>query len=414
MPSSAADPDLELTVLMPCLDEAETLASCIAKAQRFLAAHGVAGEVLVADNGSTDGSPQIAVDAGARVIAVPTRGYGAALIAGIWAARGRFVIMGDADDSYDFADLGAMLDQLRRGADLVMGDRFAGGIRPGAMPALHRYLGNPVLSFIGRLFFGGDIRDFHCGLRGFRRDSARALDLQTTGMEFASELVVKAVLARQRVEQVPIVLHPDGRSRPPHLRSWRDGWRHLRFLLLFSPRWLFLYPGIAMSSLGTVALLLLATGVVQPGRGRLSEGLLIAAGGFVIGGFQAMQFSVLARVFAETQRLLPPMRRHLSRLVSRLTMELGLLGGAFLVVVALVGCVVALLLSRHSDPGALVPSVAFRLGTCAVVAGVVGLQVVLGTTFLSILNLRRVADAPVGEPEPADAAVLTGSRAASG
>jgi hypothetical protein len=383
---------LELTILMPCLDEAETLPTCIRKAQQFLTEHGVSGEVLVADNGSTDGSPGLATQLGARVVPVATRGYGAALIGGIAAARGRYVIMGDADDSYDFSALGPMLAALRDGADLVMGDRFAGGILPGAMPPLHRYLGNPVLSFIGRLFFGGDIRDFHCGLRGFRRDSARALDLQTTGMEFASELVVKALLAQQRVEQVPVVLSPDGRSRPPHLRSWRDGWRHLRFLMLFSPRWLFFYPGLAMMLAGLVGVVLLGTGTVAPGRGRLPEGLLVGAGGLLIGGFQAVQFSVLARVFAETHRLLPPMRRHVSTIVRRLTLEVGLVGGTLLAALGIAGVLVSVLVSRTSDPLALTPSAAFRLGTCAVVLGVLGVQVVLGTTFLSILNLHRVGD----------------------
>jgi hypothetical protein len=298
--------------------------------------------------------------------------------------------MGDADDSYDFSALDDIVRELRDGADLVMGNRFRGGIRPGAMPALHRYLGNPVLSFIGRLFFRCDIGDFHCGLRGFRRDAARALDLRTTGMEFASELVVKAALARQRIVEVPVVLHPDGRSRPPHLRSWRDGWRHLRFLLLFSPRWLLLYPGLLLMVAATTALGVLGSGVWSPGRGRLAEGLLVAAGGLLIVGFQGVQFAVLARVFAGTQRLLPPMDRRLSDFVDRLTMEIGLIGGSLLVLLAAVGVVDSLLLSRTSDPHATAASLAFRLGVCSVVIGVLGLQVVFGTAFLSILKLNRL------------------------
>ena len=225
---------IELTILMPCLNEAETLEVCIQKARGYLERSGVAGEVLIADNGSTDGSQGIAERAGARVVRVPEKGYGHALLGGIRAARGRFVIMGDADDSYDFSKLDSFVEQLRAGADLVMGNRFAGGIEPGAMPALHKYIGNPVLSFIGRTFFSTRIRDFHCGLRGFNRERLLRLDLHTTGMEFASEVVVRSVMARYDVREVPTTLSKDGRSRPPHLRSFRDGWRHLRFLLLLS------------------------------------------------------------------------------------------------------------------------------------------------------------------------------------
>src|SRR6201996_1306830 len=237
---------------MPCLNEAETVATCVRKAVQFISDSGVSGEVVVADNGSTDGSRKLAEDAGARVVPIPERGYGNALMGGIVAARGEYVIMGDADDSYDFTNLMPFIEQLRDGADLVMGNRFKGGIEPGAMPPLHRYLGNPVLSFIGRLFFGSKIGDFHCGLRGFRRDSIMKLGRQATGMEFASEIVVKATITSQRIVEVPPPLAKDGRSRPPHLHTWRDGWRHLRFLMLFSPRWLFLYPGLALLALGIV------------------------------------------------------------------------------------------------------------------------------------------------------------------
>src|SRR5580692_1358319 len=237
---------------MPCLNEAETVATCVTKAVKFLADSGVSGEVVLADNGSIDGSQQLAADAGARVVPISEKGYGNALMGGIMAARGKYVIMGDADDSYDFTNLMPFVAELRQGADLVMGNRFAGGIAPGAMPPLHRYLGNPVLSFIGRLFFRSKIGDFHCGLRGFRRDSAIALGLQATGMEFASEMVVKATLAKQKITEVPTPLAKDGRSRKPHLRSFRDGWRHLRFLLLFSPRWLFFLPGLALLIVGLI------------------------------------------------------------------------------------------------------------------------------------------------------------------
>src|SRR6478736_3870626 len=245
---------------MPCLNEAETVATCVRKAIGFLAESGISGEVLVADNGSTDGSQRLAADAGARVVPISDKGYGNALMGGIIAANGKYVIMGDADDSYDFTNLMPFVNELRKGADLVMGNRFRGGIAPGAMPPLHKYLGNPVLSFVGRLFFRSKIGDFHCGLRGFSRDSVMALNLQATGMEFASEMVVKATLAGQRVTEVPTTLSKDGRSRPPHLRSWRDGWRHLRFLLLYSPRWLFLFPGSLLMILGMLVGLWLLPG----------------------------------------------------------------------------------------------------------------------------------------------------------
>jgi glycosyltransferase involved in cell wall biosynthesis len=230
---------MELTILMPCLNEAETLAVCIRKAKIFMAVSGVVGEVLIADNGSTDGSQDIAKLEGARLIPIAARGYGAALQGGINAAMGKFVVMGDADDSYDFTALMPFLDNLRGGADIVMGNRFKGGIEKGAMPFLHRYLGNPVLSFLGRLFFKIKVGDFHCGLRGFNKERVLALNLRTTGMEFASELVVRSALAGYNIEEVPTTLKPDGRSRAPHLRTWRDGWRHLSFLLMYSPRWLF-------------------------------------------------------------------------------------------------------------------------------------------------------------------------------
>ena len=250
--------DLELTILMPCLNEAETIETCIQKATGYLRSSGVVGEVLIADNGSTDGSVEMAQRLGARVVKVRERGYGAALIAGIEAARGRYVIMGDADDSYEFSNLEGFVSALRGGNELVMGNRFKGGIKPGAMPPLHRYLGNPVLSTIGRVFFNSPVGDFHCGLRGFNREAIAGLGLCSPGMEFASEMVVKATLKKLKITEVPTTLSPDGRSRPPHLRSWRDGWRHLRFLMLFSPRWLFLYPGIVLSLLGLASMVLVA------------------------------------------------------------------------------------------------------------------------------------------------------------
>ncbi|HEX7776994.1 MAG TPA: glycosyltransferase family 2 protein [Parvibaculum sp.] len=333
-PGDKTAPDaLELSIVMPCLNEAETLATCIRKAQGFLSAHNVSGEVVIADNGSTDGSRDIAADLGARVVEVPTRGYGAALQAGIAAARGRFVVMGDADDSYDFSALMPFLTELRAGNDLVMGDRFAGGIAPGAMPFLHRYLGNPVLSFLGRLFFGLTCRDFHCGLRGFAREAVLGLHLQTTGMEFASEMLVRAGLAKLRIVSVPTRLAKDGRSRPPHLRTWRDGWRHLRFLLLFSPRWLFLYPGFALIGFGLAATLLLLPGkvTVAPGISLDVHTLLIACMSILV-GTQSITFGMLARRYAARRGLLPDSLQY-GRLLRSLTLEhLLQLGGALVLI----------------------------------------------------------------------------------
>src|SRR6266705_273771 len=296
----------ELTILMPCLNEAATVGSCIAKARGFLERAGIAGEVLVADNGSDDGSRALAEAAGARVVEVAERGYGAALAGGITAARGRYVIIGDADDSYDFARLEGFVARLREGYPLVMGNRFHGGIGKGAMPLLHRYLGNPVLSFVGRLLFRAPVGDFHCGLRGFDRDAVRALDLRTRGMEFASELVVKAALAGWRIAEVPTTLQPDGRGRPPHLRSWRDGWRHLRFLLLFSPRWLFLYPGLTLFIVGSTLSTALYFSTLRIGGAGLDIHTLLVAGFLSLLGYQLVLFAVFTKIFAIREGFHPP------------------------------------------------------------------------------------------------------------
>jgi glycosyltransferase involved in cell wall biosynthesis len=305
VPSAGAAPQLDLTILMPCLDEAETLAVCVDKARDFLARSGLAGEVLVADNGSVDGSQAIACSHGARVVDVPARGYGAALLGGIAAARGRYIIMGDADDSYDFASLEAFVERLRAGAGLVMGNRFRGGIERGAMPWLHRYLGNPVLSFIGRLFFAIPVGDFHCGLRGFNAEVVRGLGLRTTGMEFASEMVVRAALAGVRIEEAPTTLRPDGRSRPPHLRTWRDGWRHLKFLLMYSPRWLFFYPGLLLSVVGALLAGCLFGGPVRIAGAEMDLNTFVAACLMVVAGVQLITFGVLSRAYAALTGFLP-------------------------------------------------------------------------------------------------------------
>jgi glycosyltransferase involved in cell wall biosynthesis len=297
---------LELTILMPCLNEAETIASCVKKAASYLARSRLRGEVLIADNGSTDGSQEIAQGLGARVVPISERGYVAALIGGIEAARGHFVIMGDADDSYDFSQLDGFVAKLREGNDLVMGNRFKGGIAPGAMPPLHRWLGNPVLSFIGRIFFKAELGDFHCGLRGFNTRVIRDLKLRSRGMEFASEMVVRCRLARMRIAEVPTTLKKDGRSRRPHLRTWRDGWRHLRFLLIFSPRWLFFYPGLVLLILGIAlsALLLPGPVYITPSISLDIHTFLVGAVTILI-GMQCISFAVVVRRYAAARGLLP-------------------------------------------------------------------------------------------------------------
>jgi glycosyltransferase involved in cell wall biosynthesis len=297
---------LELTILMPCLNEAETIASCVKKAASYLSRSRIRGEVLIADNGSTDGSQEIAQGLGARVVPISERGYGAALIGGIEAARGHFVIMGDADDSYDFSQLDGFVAKLREGNDLVMGNRFKGGIAPGAMPPLHRWLGNPVLSFIGRIFFKAELGDFHCGLRGFNTRAIRDLKLRSRGMEFASEMVVRCRLARMRIAEVPTTLTKDGRSRHPHLRTWRDGWRHLRFLLIFSPRWLFFYPGLVLLILGIALSVLLLPGPVYitPSISLDIHTFLVGAVTILI-GMQCISFAVVVRRYAAARGLLP-------------------------------------------------------------------------------------------------------------
>ena len=299
------DGSCELTILMPCLNEAETIEACIRKASMFLDRSAIVGEILIADNGSTDQSQTIARGLGARVVDIPAKGYGAALTGGIAAAQGRYVIMGDADDSYDFSQLDAVVARLRGGADLVMGNRFRGGIAPNAMPPLHRYLGNPVLSFLGRLFFHIPVGDFHCGLRGFLAEAIRALDLRTTGMEFASEMVVRSAIAGLRIEEVPTTLQPDGRSRKPHLKTWRDGWRHLKFLLMYCPRWLFIIPGSILVLLGTLLSVVLFFGPVRFQSLVIDLNTFISACLLVVVGVQLLSFGALSRYFAAITGFLP-------------------------------------------------------------------------------------------------------------
>jgi len=386
--SASPDSEIELSVVMPCLDEAETLEVCIRKAQASMEESGINGEVVIADNGSTDGSQEIARANGARVVDIEQRGYGAALQGGIAAARGVFIIMGDADDSYDFRNLAPFVEKLREGYDLVMGNRFLGGIAPGAMPPLHRYLGNPVLTGVGRLFFRSPSGDFHCGLRGFRRESVLALRLQTTGMEFASEMVVKATLMKQKIAEVPTTLSPDGRSRAPHLRSWRDGWRHLRFLLLFSPRWLFLYPGIGLSAVGLVAMLLLIPGALRVGNFAFDVNTLLYAAAATFIGYQSVVFAVFTKVYGVSEGLLPEDPR-LQRLYGLIKLETGLCVGGVLVLVGLVGSVWAVAGWDAVGFGDLNPQETLRVIVPAVLALAIGFQTILSSFFLSVLGLGR-------------------------
>lgn len=380
--------ELELSIVMPCLNEAETLATCIRKAQSSLKTLNVAGEVIIADNGSTDGSQAIATQMGARVVAVSTKGYGSALMGGIAAARGKYIIMGDADDSYDFTNLEPFVQKLRAGYDLVMGNRFKGGIQPRAMPPLHRYVGNPALSGMGRLFFHSPCGDFHCGLRGFSKAAINKLDLRTTGMEFATETVVKATMYKLRIAEVPTTLAPAGRSRPPHLRSWRDGWRHLRFMLLYSPRWLFLYQGLLLMVLGTLVSAWLIVGPRQLGGITFDVHTLLYSAMAIVIGFQTVVFAVSTKVFATTQGLLPEDLR-LNKWFHYIKLETGLLVGSLLLAGGLVLSVYAFSSWRAEQYGPLNPSQTLRLVIPAVTLMMLGLQTILASFFLSILGLKR-------------------------
>jgi glycosyltransferase involved in cell wall biosynthesis len=376
----------ELTILMPCLNEAETIEVCVQKARTYLASANITGEVLIADNGSTDGSQRLAMAAGARVIDVPVKGYGSALINGIIAASGKYVVMGDADDSYDFSALDPFVAKLRTGSELVMGNRFAGGVMPGAMPPLHRYLGNPVLSFIGRLLFQSPIRDFHCGLRGFSRDAMLRLDLKSPGMEFASEMIVKATLAKLRISEVPTILHPDGRSRPPHLRSWRDGWRHLRFLLMMSPRWLFLYPGLALLLTG------LATTAAIMARPLVIHGIafdihtMLYSGAAAIIGAQLVLFAGISRAIGIIKKTLP-VTPAVERIYSMFTLERGLLTGLAIFLLGLTLAVLSVMKWADFQFAALDPRDVMRLAIPSVTMMVLGLEVVFASFVLSFIDV---------------------------
>lgn len=386
--SHRREAELELTIVMPCLNEAETIGVCIKKALAFLNNHGVSGEVLIADNGSTDGSQQIANAMGARIVNVPARGYGAALIGGIDAARGRYVAMGDADDSYDFESLMPFVEALRGGAELVMGNRFKGGIAPGAMPPLHKYLGNPVLSFLGRTFFSTPIGDFHCGLRAFRRDSILSLGLSSTGMEFASEMVVKAAIGKLDIREVPTTLKPDGRSRPPHLRTWRDGWRHLKFLLIYAPKFLFLYPGVALAAAGLFGVLGLIPGDVTLGGVEFGVHTMIFAAMAVLMGAQLLGLSVMARRYGAIAGMWPESGL-MRRVRDWFTVERACITGGAMLSLGLGGAATATAIWASHGFGDMNPAALMRLTIPSMLLACVGLQTVVTAFFIGLLDQAR-------------------------
>jgi Glycosyl transferase family 2 len=387
--AAGQDDGYVVSIVMPCLNEAESLAPCLEAARDAIETAGVRGEIIVADNGSTDGSQQIAESYGARVVNVKARGYGSALQGGFAAARGRYVLMGDADGSYDFRHLGRFLEKLDAGADLVMGNRFAGGIAPGAMPPLHQYFGNPGLSWMGRLFFGAPVGDFYCGLRAFRRDALPKLNLQSPGMELGVEMVAKAALYNLNVTEVPTTLSPDLRSRPPHLRTWRDGWRTLRFFLLYSPRWLFFYPGVALIVVGLALSIAVLPGPLNVIGARLDVHTLLYAGAAVVVGFQAVVFAVLARVYAASEGFLPD-----SDLVTRarrlFSLEAGILVGGVLLLAALTLSIIAFVRWDDSSFKHLNYPDSLRLAIPAAVALMLGVQIVLSSFFLSVLGIKQL------------------------
>jgi glycosyltransferase involved in cell wall biosynthesis len=378
---------VDVSVIMPCLNESATIGTCVTKALQAIRQLDLNGEVIVGDNGSIDGSQEIARARGARVISIPEPGYGAALQGAIAAARGRFVLMGDSDDSYDFTQLGRFLNKLSEGYDLVVGNRFRGGILRGAMPPLHRYAGIPILSGLGRLFFKSPITDFHCGLRAFRRDRIERLCLQMAGMEFASEMIVKATLSGLRLTEIPTTLSPAARNRVSHLRTWRDGWRHLRFLLLYSPRWLFLYPGMTLFSLGMLVSIWLLFGPRTVGTIRFDVDTLLFSAMSVLIGFQAINFGVFTETFAITRGFRPSNTR-LGRFLRHLSLEAGLATGAVLLFAGTAMWAGGLSYWSSAHFGNLNPAKELRIVIPGVVSLTLGFQVILSSFFLSVLGLE--------------------------
>ncbi|GJL55729.1 MAG: dolichol-P-glucose synthetase [Nitrospirales bacterium] len=387
--SSNNDTAPEVSIVLPCLNEATTLESCLRKANLAIATHHLHAEVIVADNGSQDDSKEKADACGAMVIHVQERGYGAALMAGIAMARGKYVIMGDADDSYDFTSIYPFIEKLRAGYDLVMGCRFphAGGtILPGAMPWLHRYLGNPALSRIGRLFFNSPVTDFHCGMRGFRRQFIHTLDLQATGMEFASEMVIKATLIKARITEIPITLHRDGRNRPPHLRTWRDGWRHLRFMLLYCPRWLFLLPGSLLFLTGMISGTILLTGPITLSGITFDTNTLLVSAMAILTGFNLVTFGIISKSFAISTGFLPP-DPVFQRILRRLTLEVGIISGIFITLLGAIILSLGVLYWHSQNFGALSYSHSLRLVIPGTTALTLGIELMFSSFLLSLFRM---------------------------
>ena len=383
--------EIECSIVMPCLNEARTLEACIKKARAAIEKHNIKAEIIIADNGSTDDSRQIAERCGVRVVVVKEKGYGAALMGGFDSAKGRYIIMGDADDSYDFSNIFPFIEKLRQRNDLVMGCRLpAGGgkIMPGAMPWLHRWIGNPILTFIGRLLYSSKISDFHCGLRAFKKDAYEKMGLVATGMEFATEMVVKASLKNMQITEIPITLSKDGRLRAPHLRSWRDGWRHLRFMLMYSPLWLFLVPGTVLFLIGLISFIILALGPVYFGEVGFGINTLLVSAMAILLGFQLILFALFTKVFATTQKLLPE-DRGLSRLTSIVTLEIGIIVGIIVFLFGLGFLITATLYWRQTHFGVLSPVDSMRISIPGVTMIVLGMQIIFSSFFVSILGLKH-------------------------
>ena len=380
--------DLELTLLMPCLNEAETLEVCIKKAMKSLKDNKIKGEVLIADNGSDDGSQAIAKKNGARVVNVPTKGYGAALIGGCNAAKGKYVIMGDADDSYAFDNIMPFVKKLREGYELVMGNRFKGGIEEGAMPPLHKYIGNPVLSWLGRVFYGSKIGDFHCGLRGYNTEKMRELDLQTTGMEYASEMVVKSELNGLKIAEVPTTLKKDGRSHPPHLRSWSDGWRHLKFLLMYSPKWLFMIPGTILTAIGLLGTIVLSFTPVSIGNVTFDVQTLFYFVAMLIVGIQILFFALYAKIYGMNNKMLPAKTNFDKKLLT-FKFETILKLGVVMFIVGIILLIVNLVSWGSQSFGTMDVCAITRMTALSIIALALGVQLIFGSFFMGILQINH-------------------------
>lgn len=379
--------DMELTILMPCLNEAKTIGNCIQQAQKFLGDYKIQGEILIADNGSKDGSDQIAQTLGARIVKIKEKGYGNAIRGGITVARGKYIIIGDADESYDFYHLMPFLNKLREGNDLAMGNRFKGGIEPGAMPPLHQYLGNPILSGIGKLFFKTPINDFHCGLRGFSKESALKMDLHSSGMEFASEMVIKASLLKMNICEIPTTLSPDGRDRPPHLQTWRDGWRHLRFMLIYSPRWLFLYPGIFMMLIGLILSTWTFFSPITINSVEFDIHSLLYFNAIILIGFNMVLFSIQSRYYGHRVGLLPKSEK-ISKFVNHFTLERGLFLGIILIFLGFSMALWAFSIWAQSQFGNINPRSTMRIAIPSISIILMGTQTIFSSFFISILGIK--------------------------